>query len=339
MSRMTLLLGWLVGGQRRLPGPWLWCLPLLLTLVSGGADAAGLSLPKEGWVSWRVAAVTEAPNWCCFEQKGGVRQSRGCQLDGRESYYSSDDDDGQVDQMQIYARFAAGQLQRIHAYGPSCPVNAQTEITDLGEVDTEASLHWLSSQITPRNALSADVLAALATHAGEHAEELLARTASDDASRRNRKDALFWLGQLRGETGARRVEHFLTGDPDSGMREHAAFVVSQSKSPRRGELLITQASSDSSAQVRSQAWFWLAQSGDPRSEAAIQSALKTETSSKVRHQAIFALSQLPDDRAPKALIALLKDSSMGRDERKQALFWLGQSESDDAWAYLGQVLQ
>ncbi len=211
-------------------------------------------------------------------------------------------------------------------------------VADLGDVDADASARWLATQLTVRDRHHSDVLAALATHAGSVADSELVRIAGHDGVRENRKDALFWLGQLRGESGARAIEPFLTGDADAQVREHAAFAISQSQSPRRGELLIKQGQQDRSAKVRAQAWFWLAQVGDAQAEPAIRAALKAESSKEVRHQAVFALSQLPDERGVKALIALLEDRSLPLADRKQALFWLGQSEDDAAQAYLAQVL-
>lgn len=54
----------------------------------------------------------------------------------------------------------------------------------------------------------------------------------------------------------------------------------------------------------------------------------------MREQAVFALSQLPEDRAAKALIAIAEDKSLSREERKKAIFWLGQMKSDSAVMYL-----
>ena len=50
------------------------------------------------------------------------------------------------------------------------------------------------------------------------------------------------------------------------------------------------------------------------------------------------LSQLPGDRAVKALIEVAQDQSLSREQRKRAVFWLSQSESDAAQAYLEKVL-
>jgi len=58
----------------------------------------------------------------------------------------------------------------------------------------------------------------------------------------------------------------------------------------------------------------------------------------VREQAIFALSRLPGDRASRALITAAEDRALPREIRKRAVFWLSQSNSDAAQAYLEKVL-
>ena len=309
---------------------------LIASLLSTNQHSAELNLPKDGWVTWQVAAVADAPNWCCFGDEREPRKA--CNLEGRSNGYGSRSDDGPVDSTHIYARFSAGQLQSLRAYGPNCAVSAPSGIADLGSIDAESSARWLATQLTPRSARTDDVLAALATHAGAVADAELLRVASNDPARESRKDALFWMGQLRGETGAAAIAPFLTGDADAKVREHAGFAISQSRSARRAELLIQQAQQDSSSQVRSQAWFWLAQTGDPLAENAIGAAVQNDPEEKVRNQAVFALSQLPEQRGSSALIAVLENPKIALDERKQALFWLGQSEDQAAHDYIARVL-
>ena len=122
------------------------------------------------------------------------------------------------------------------------------------------------------------------------------------------------------------------------MREHAAFAITQSKSPRVAQDLTRLGNTDKDGEVRAQAWFWLAQSGAPGSEAAIVAALRKDQDDNVREQAIFALSQLPDERATRALISAAEDQSLSNEQRKRAVFWLAQSESKGAQTYLEKVL-
>ena len=127
-------------------------------------------------------------------------------------------------------------------------------------------------------------------------------------------------------------------DKDPELRQHAAFAITQSKSPRVAQDLIRLGNTDKDGEVRAQAWFWLAQTGAPGSEDAIVAALKKDQDDQVREQAIFALSQLPDERATRALIAAAEDRSLSNEQRKRAVFWLAQSESKGAQTYLEKVL-
>jgi HEAT repeat protein len=126
-------------------------------------------------------------------------------------------------------------------------------------------------------------------------------------------------------------------DPSTEFREHAAFAYAQSKIDDRFETLIELGNKDSDADVRSQAWFWLAESGATESEAAIGFAIANDKSGDVREEAVFALSLLPEERAVKALAAVLEDRKLDKDVREQALFWLAQSESDEAFAYVDRL--
>ena len=38
-------------------------------VLTGPGSAAGLELPRDGWVSWEVAAVDRAPAWCCWRSR------------------------------------------------------------------------------------------------------------------------------------------------------------------------------------------------------------------------------------------------------------------------------
>ena len=58
---------------------------------------------------------------------------------------------------------------------------------------------------------------------------------------------------------------------------------------------------------------------------------------KLRKDAVFAISLLPESQSVNALLGLLEDRQMHREVREQALFWLVQSDSDQAYAYLDRL--
>lgn len=77
--------------------------------------------------------------------------------------------------------------------------------------------------------------------------------------------------------------------------------------------------------------------GDPRARADITDAIRNDSSSHVREQGVFAISQLKGEQADTALIELVR-GDYPRPVKKQALFWLGESGSTAAMAFLDLVL-
>ncbi|HEY5810458.1 MAG TPA: HEAT repeat domain-containing protein [Povalibacter sp.] len=315
-----------------------------LSALALPAVAGDLKLPRDGWAGWEVPAVDEAPAWCCQDWHGSDATPRPCRLDSGHDGYGSRDG-ATTDSIRVYARFDGGKIQRVRALSATCPVQTRTDIQELGTVSADDSARWLAELARTKDvdastqaAVSRDALAALAIHRGDVAQDALAGIASNDPRRKNRKEAVFWLAHLRGLPGAKVATAIMFGDEDADVREHAAFAVSQSKSPDAAGDLIRLANTDADTGVRARAWFWLAKTESPATEGAIGSALRKESSDEVRQQAIFALSQLPEERATRALIAVAEDRSRPSEDRKQAVFWLAQSQANGAQAYLEKVL-
>lgn len=308
--------------------------------------AAELKLPSDGWSSWQVAAVDGAEDWCCWTSDRNFpgAPQKACRLDGEANGYGSRDD-ATTDTLRIYARLAGGKIDRLRVLSATCAVEAATPIHDLGTVAEDDSARWLidlakqsESGAVAHRSVGQNVLPALAVNRGNVARDALAGMARGDARKETRKQAVFWLAMARGREGADITSSVMFSDKDPNVREHAAFALAQSKAPHAAADLIRLGNTDQAREVRAQAWFWLAQKGAPEAENAIAAALRKDNDDEVRDRAIFALSQLPDERASRALIAAAEDRSLSRELRKKAVFWLSQSQSDSAQAYLERVL-
>jgi hypothetical protein len=295
-------------------------------VMAGLARAGEWVPPGDGWSSWQVTAVEHAPALCC--------ESVPCDLDTDRSGYGTRDD-SKADTMRVYARFVRGKLVRLRTLAAACPVKTDTPVQNL-EVGTEDSARWLST--LKRQDLVDEVLSSLALHEGDIAFGALQSFAKVDPDPETRKQALFWMAVLRGSRGAAVVEAALFAEPDADIREHATFAITQSRSTRIADDLIRVGKTDASASVRAQAWFWLAQTGAPGAEAALVEAAREDRDQDVRERAVFALTQLPDPRSSRALIAVAEDRALSREQRKRAVFWLSQSDSQAAHDYLEQVL-
>jgi hypothetical protein len=324
---------------------WLHAGALLLAQAWASSSlAAELKLPRDGWASWQVDAVEGAPDWCCFSSWKVRDASRlACKLDSRDGF-NIGGRDTTTDTMKVYARVIAGRIDRVQILSSTCPVETSTPITELG-VAMDDSVRWLTERArqdetdgATRRSIGESALAALAVHRGGPARDAMVGFARNDGRAETRKQAVFWLAMLRGAEGADITTSVMFNDQDAEVRKHAAFAITQSKSPRVAAELVRLGNTDKEGEVRAQAWFWLAQTGAPEAEQAIGAALRKDADDDVREQAIFALSQLPEERATRALIAAAEDQSLSREQRKRAVFWLSQSESNSAQAYLEKVL-
>jgi HEAT repeat protein len=153
--------------------------------------------------------------------------------------------------------------------------------------------------------------------------EASTRTPPRDLGSVSPADSARWLASQLPSSGRHILDDML-----------AALSVHRGSAPT----LIAIATSNENPKVREQAWFWLSQVAAPETEAAIATALRKEPDRHVREQAIFALSQLPHERGAKALVAVVEDRSLPREDRRHAIFWLGQSDSEYATAYLDRLL-
>lgn len=122
------------------------------------------------------------------------------------------------------------------------------------------------------------------------------------------------------------------------LAQQALAGLSQHRLDRAGTELAGFARTDARAENRKWALFWLAQRGQPGAEQTIAAALREDPDQDVREHGVFALSQLPAERSTRALIAAAEDRTLPRAQRKRAVFWLAQSESAGAQAYLEKVL-
>jgi len=89
--------------------------------------------------------------------------------------------------------------------------------------------------------------------------------------------------------------------------------------------------------VRGLALFWLAQKAGNKAAGTITEAIESDPDTDVKKRAVFALSQLPKDEGVPLLIQVAR-SNRNPVVRKQAMFWLGQSNDPRALAFIEEVL-
>jgi hypothetical protein len=101
--------------------------------------------------------------------------------------------------------------------------------------------------------------------------------------------------------------------------------------------LIHQAREAIEGRRRSEALFWLAVRATAKSVGTISRAIEDDPDTEVKKQAVFALSQLPKDEGVPKLIEVAR-ANRNPAVRKQAFFWLGQSDDPRAFRFLEETI-
>jgi len=84
--------------------------------------------------------------------------------------------------------------------------------------------------------------------------------------------------------------------------------------------------------------FWLAQEYPQQAQGWLLEVINTEQDEDVLEQAVFAISQFPDDSGDQVLLDLARNDQTPREVRRQALFWLANSDNDSTVAALTNLL-
>ncbi|HEV8242260.1 MAG TPA: HEAT repeat domain-containing protein [Thermoanaerobaculia bacterium] len=290
------------------------------------------------WFAWAVAATPALGNACCLDEKF---RGCACRLEAKNQSWGSRDGRPGSGRELVLARWNGGQVERVRAFSTSCELDSGgllvVHVTGVEPAQSAALLEELTRRSAPKHRDGSEPLAALAYHAGREADEALHRLAAADRSRDERDQALFWIGQARGEEGARFLSGVAHDDPSPDIRKKAIFSLSQNDGPSAIPAIIDVAKTDHDPDVRSQALFWLAQSGAEQAPKVILARLDDDPSLEVRKQAVFAITQLKEGQSVPLLMRIARER---RDPtiRQQAIFWLGQSEDPRALDFFAKIL-
>ncbi len=308
---------------------------------SEGFDfSSGLERHEDGWMAFSVPAIEGTKSYCCWNGYGSDYRKSGCNLDSRKSSYGYHSDSSITENLVIFSRFEQGQVTDMRVVGEQCPVYGSSIRVDwLGHHDDSDALNWLSARTDagePEHVQST-ALMAVAQHESTEATGILNDMARDRDSDL-RQEAVFWLGESRGEQGLDHLETLLGDLPDSDLRREINFAISQSGSPRAADLLVAISENDRDPEQRSNALFWLAQSYPERAEQVLRSAVMHVDDEDSAEPIVFAISQLPEDVGGPMLLQIATDPTAPRAVRRQALFWLSQSDDPETLNELTRLL-
>ena len=170
---------------------------------------------------------------------------------------------------------------------------------------------------------------------------MLLGIAKSSPNAKARRDAIYWLGQSRGnkdeivDTLVGLLPSLAEDDSDA-----VAFALSQVRSDKSLNALSTIArDKNKNEKVRKNALFWIAQSRSANRVALLEDIYKNSMdNSRIRQQVMFALSQTRESQAV-TILGNVASTDPDIEVRKQAVYWLGQNRSPEANQALEKLLQ
>ena len=151
-----------------------------------------------------------------------------------------------------------------------------TTATDLGSIGTKDATTYLLALALRDDSHASEkaIFASILADSVTIWPDLLKIAKKDDASRRVRRSAVFWLGQAAGDAATRGLTDLVDDkNADREVRETAVFALSQRPRDEGVPALITIAKKNPDPELRRKAIFWLGQSDDPRAIALFEELL------------------------------------------------------------------
>ena len=294
---------------------------------------------SNGWLAFDMPVIEGTRSPCCWQGNWNSNREVGCSLVTAHQSYGTRQDSPVTGSVITYARLSNDNVNSVRVMGEDCPVDGGgAEVTWIGDTDDSASLDWLNQVARSSQHDAGDsALYATALHASPEATKHLHDLAMDENSGFS-EEAVFWLGEVRGISGYKALNELLDELPRGDTRQHINFALAQNDSPGAFDLLVDISRNDADPEQRGNALFWLAEEYPDQAADLLLGSLASEKDNEVLEQAVFAVSQLPGSQGTRILLGLAQDPEQPREIRRQAMFWLANSDDDEALAALEELL-
>ncbi len=287
------------------------------------------------------------------------------------------DRDIETRNLGVFLLHEAGGIARVEIYNLDRSRNFDGHpVFWFGKAGNDESLNFLremtENQQNKKN--SEHGIVAIALHNDSRVGGMLKQFVRSLPGKDVRNSAVFWLGQIGGETPF--LSDLVVSDQENvEVRKQAAFAIGVSKdtnalptlqslfqSVNNREVkkqlvfavsvhgnkeagqdeainyLINIATSEKDVEVKKQAIFWLGQKAGDRSLKVLGDTVNSnDADTEVQKQAVFAISQRSKDEAVPLLIDIAKTHTKA-EVRKQAIFWLGQTGDERAVTFFKELL-
>ena len=312
---------------------------------------------EPAWIGYTVSATNGEHEACCWDRARDLEQNR-CGLCSLESEHAAKWEGSHAEvsrggtaklegtnELVVLLRAADHRIGKVRVFSTDCEVDAGgvrvVWLTGVKPADSVALLARIVDagdfESHQGRGAAEGALAAIAMTADPAADRAMESFVEANRPEKLRSQAAFWMGSARGAQGLKKLEGMAKRDPSDHVREQVAFAFSVSGERTAADDLIRMAKEDSSGHVRGQAMFWLAQKAGQRAAETIASAIENDPDTATKKSAVFALYNMPREEGVPLLIRVAK-TNQNREVRKQAFFWLGQTNDPRALEFFEEVL-
>ncbi len=149
---------------------------------------------------------------------------------------------------------------------------------------------------------------------------------------------LTWIDGVAPAQGVALLASFVNDAAEPRLADEALTGLAFHRDEAASTALIRAARTGETRKLRGQALFWVAQRAGDKAALVITEAIDRDPDTEVKKRAVFALSQLPKDEGVPRLITVAREHSNPA-VRKQAMFWLGQSNDPRALQFFEAILK
>lgn len=270
------------------------------------------------------------------------------------------DDESVLDLLKELAASTDGEVAQgaVFAISQHHSPRADTILTEMARAGSsrrqrEEAIFWISQRDTPGNddlliqifesdkdtQIRKRVIFALTQRHSEAARVKLFEIARSAADRESREDAIFWVGQRGDDQAADELIRLLDGERDTGLRKKIVFSLSQMNNPKARTKLMDVVRRSDDAELRAETVFWIAQTGGAQALEFLVQLYDSEKSVEVKRKIIFSLTQTHDQKAALRKLMAIGKSDPSPELRKEAIFWIGQSQDPEAIKFLEDILK
>jgi hypothetical protein len=304
--------------------------------VSDPSTFISQSKDDDYWFAYSVPAHDQNTLNCCWNQ--GTKnhsQYKACDLSKRNNSFVNQKSGLITQNNNIFIHVKNQQVSQILPVSEHCVVKLEgSEIAWLNDIDELKSIDFFKQlSINKSNNMADDSLYALTMHNHKKATQELYEIALIDKKGMS-ENAVFWLGESR-KDGFAKLESLYNKLPRGETKKHINFALAQSSDPQSLVLLKQIAINDSNNQQKSDALFWLAEKAPEQTKKIIIKQLKGDDSNF--ENSVFTLSRLADGKGDETLFELLRGTYTNQ-IKKQALFWLSQSDNKETIDKLQKML-